>query len=749
MRVAAVQVLNMSDTIDVSIEEPADEHQYEHHARKRRRSLRKGTHSCWACRRRKEKCSYEDGDVCTGCLRRGTKCVSQRFADNEAPQATTATATSTATDTRLERIEDMVAQLTSQLQPQNQAQMYTPPMTGPGTSPAPSAPLPQAAQPASTIYSVLTPLVVGGDLVDSTTTLASTARLQVLSQALHSSLPCPQDIQLLRNASARHPVLSTIHITTSYSTLRRDGIQPTHGVLPEPPLVTAEPVLLARYMLQLAICLQEMPSITYPELTYLVEPASTLTERCANTAMNLVTRQDDLLGSIESLEGVILESVYQCNSGRLRLSWMAVQRAIRLAQTMGLHQIGSNSSSSPRDTFQFLDPSGTRAELPHLWFRIVHYDLQLSRMLGLPPGVTDASRIKIRGDLSSSDVAVETPEGCLEQAYSHVMILALAQRSSEPGPPDVKATQALDQELQRAANSAPSHWWLPPNLAESSQDPVKLFWDMRRLITQMLHHDLRTQLNVPYMLARGEGDKHRSEMARIACVHSSREVLSRFILLRDFNRTVFSCRFANFLGLMAAITLVLAHLGSSGRRPPSQNQDAISSQVDSLLAHQAPSDRAMMEQALENMRSMNRSSGDALCEQSANVLYRLLDIQAKNSLYITEGNAYVSAQAQADNLPPTTAASNSGLEDGERIFVPYFGVMRIVRPYEYEVAREANAAMALNPRVGSESTHPQAHETMNFVDPLLLDLRDEHWMSQNIDMTFLDAFLEGTISEPR
>jgi hypothetical protein len=59
-----------------------------------------------------------------------------------------------------------------------------------------------------------------------------------------------------------------------------------------------EPILLARYMLQLAILLQEMPSSTYPELAYLIEPAVALTERCANTAMNLVTRQDDLLGSV-------------------------------------------------------------------------------------------------------------------------------------------------------------------------------------------------------------------------------------------------------------------------------------------------------------------------------------------------------------------------------------------------------------------------------------------------------------------
>jgi hypothetical protein len=732
----------MSDTIDISIEEPANEDQHDHHARKRRRSLRKGTHSCWACKRRKEKCSYEDGDVCNGCLRRGTRCVSQRFADTEATQATTATST----DARLQRIEDMVAQLTAQIQTQNQRQMDTPPVTGSSPSPAPSVSLPQTASPVSSTASSSSLPGAAKELVASTTILASTANLQALSQALHSSLPCPQDIDLLRNASARHPVLSTIHITTSYATLRRDGIPLTHGVLPEPPLVTSEPVLLARYMLQLAIFLQEMPSITHPELAYLVEPAAALTKRCANTAINLVTRQDDLLNSIESLEGVILESVYQCNSGRLRLSWMAVQRAIRLAQTMGLHLVEGNNSSSSRGTLYSLDPNCTRAELPHLWFRIVHYDLQLSRMLGLPASMTHVSKDKSRTTLSPIDIAVETPESYLEQVYSHVMMLALAERSSEPGPPDAEATQVLDQELQRAANSVPSQWWLPPNLAESSKNPVELFWDTRRLIIQMLHHELRTQLNFPYMLARGEADKRRSEMSRLACVHSSREVLSRFILLRDFNRTVFSCRFANFLGLMAAIALALAHIGSIDRRPRPQNQDAISFQVDSLLSHQAPSDRAMMEQALESMRRMSHSSGDALCAQSANILHRLLDIQAKNNICMTEGNAYVSVHAQSNNKSPNAPNSIPTPEDGEGIFIPYFGVMRIVQPDSDNSVRETTATTA---RAGTEPGCLQSHDAVDSVDPLLLDFCDEHWMSQNIDMTFLDAFLEGTMSEPR
>ncbi|KAJ4389517.1 hypothetical protein N0V93_006987 [Gnomoniopsis smithogilvyi] len=725
----------------VANEDQHDDQQVER-ARKRKRSLRKGTHSCWACKRRKEKCSLGDGgDVCTGCLRRGTKCISQDFSDDDAEETVDANA-APATAARLQHIEDMVAQLTSHIL--NRRQSYIRYMPAKDMSPSPAAgdTLSLAAPPAYTAHPASP-----SELIASGTGM-SLARSQVLSQTLHSSLPCPQDIQLLRRASARHPVLSTIHITRSYATLRREGVQPTDGVLPEPPPVTSKPVLIAKYLLQVAVSLQEMQSVTYPELGCLREPASVLIERCANTAVNLVMRQDELLGSIESLEGVVLESVYQCNCGRLRLSWMALQRAMRLGQAMGLHLAGRTIHQ--REALHSLEPSDTHVELPHLWFRIVHYDLQLSRMLGLPPGAADASRNDVP---TPFDIAVETPEGYLEQVYRHVMVLALAQRSpTGSSPPDVKSTQALDQELQRAANAMPNHWWLPPNLAESSKSPPKLFWDMRRLIVQMLHHDLRTQLNVPYVLAKGgEADTQRSELARIACVNSSREVLSRFILLRDFNRTASSCRFANFLGLMAAITLVLAHLGGNRRHLHPQDQDQFAFQVDCLLSHQAPSDRAMMEQALETMRCVSSSSGDTLCAQSADVLHRLLEVEASNNLYLHTGTSYVSVHSQSDsNGQPTTGASASASasapEEGERIFIPYFGAMRIVRPNDNDAAAacETTAKMAIDDGAGMNSGYPPAHGAVDLVDPLLLDLRDEDWMSQSIDMTFLDAFLEET-----
>lgn len=47
----------------------------------KRRKLRKGTHSCWRCKRRKIKCTFATSvdAVCVGCSRRGLACINQEF----------------------------------------------------------------------------------------------------------------------------------------------------------------------------------------------------------------------------------------------------------------------------------------------------------------------------------------------------------------------------------------------------------------------------------------------------------------------------------------------------------------------------------------------------------------------------------------------------------------------------------------------------------------------------------------------
>ncbi|RAH55228.1 hypothetical protein BO85DRAFT_498973, partial [Aspergillus piperis CBS 112811] len=59
----------------------------EEHSQAKRRKVRKGTRSCWECKRRKVRCifsSYSNAN-CDNCSRRGSKCISQELPDSPMP----------------------------------------------------------------------------------------------------------------------------------------------------------------------------------------------------------------------------------------------------------------------------------------------------------------------------------------------------------------------------------------------------------------------------------------------------------------------------------------------------------------------------------------------------------------------------------------------------------------------------------------------------------------------------------------
>lgn len=90
-------------------------------------------------------------------------------------------------------------------------------------------------------------------------------------------------------------------------------------------------------------------------------------ERLEALAVSLVTTDDELLGGIEGLECVMIESVYQANIVNPRRSWVSGRRAMSIAQLMGLNR------SSNHAQYKMLDPK-TKYHPQLMWFRIVFLD---------------------------------------------------------------------------------------------------------------------------------------------------------------------------------------------------------------------------------------------------------------------------------------------------------------------------------------------------------------------------------------
>ncbi|KAI9736496.1 MAG: hypothetical protein M1818_006006 [Claussenomyces sp. TS43310] len=372
-------------------------------------------------------------------------------------------------------------------------------------------------------------------------------------------------------------------------------------------------------------------------------------ERSADLAVNLVTTNDELLGSIEGLECVMMESVYQANIGNLRRSWISGRRAMGIAQLMGLNK------SDNQAQYKVLDPE-TKYHPQLMWFRIVFLDRFLCLLLGLSQGCLDRSMA------SDAMLANDTPMGRLERIHCVVASQILERNESSPSSHDLALTRTLDVELQRAARSLPSKWWLAPSLDIASTDSQGLFWNTRRLFAQLFHYNLLNQLHLPYML-RSSSAERKCEYSQITCVNASREVLSRFIALRSFNGIAYSCRTVDFLALMAAMTLLLAHL------------DSHLSEAENLLAHQYHSDRAMIEQVQENMNEVNRLNSDALSAQSADLLRRLLTIQVKTA----DGYSHCGRMVSVQEAGTETALPDQDNDVVVSVHIPYFGIIKIAR----------------------------------------------------------------------
>jgi hypothetical protein len=470
-----------------------------------------------------------------------------------------------------------------------------------------------------------------------------------VTEALLAAFPSRKDMEVLRDSVSDGVVFFNQVLTIPYASLKEDGIEKIDTLF-DPPDPNAHPITLARHLLMLATFLQYL-SPSSDTIKALDEDPRVVMGRLAETAIRIVTTNDEFLGTLDGLECVMLEGLYQGNCGNLRRAWLAFRRAMVVGQLMGIQR---------QYQHQPLKVVGSRRRAyPHyFWFRIVYADRALSMMLGLPQGSLDVSMA------SPAALAAEPPLGKLERMHCVIAARILERNESDPSLDDYAKTQAIDLELQKLAHILPGKWWLMPNLdkANQSEDAQDMFWETLRLIDQLFHYNLLNHLHLPYMLKdnqSGPGGKEQSyEYSKSTCVTASREILMRFLMFRSFNKVVFCCRTVDFYALIAAMTLILAHL--DGHRQPFG---------DNILSHQRPSDRAMMEEVLENMEDVGRLNMDAVSEKSSNLLRRLLSIEAE------------AVTRKCRRLHPDSYPHDESREPAEehnlRLCVPYFGVVKI------------------------------------------------------------------------
>ncbi|EED19054.1 conserved hypothetical protein [Talaromyces stipitatus ATCC 10500] len=670
----------------------------------KKRKIRKGTQSCWECKRRKIRCTFTAPTdiICDGCRSRQTRCISQEFPDELALASRV---------DRLGRVESLVEELVKRsgvdalntLRGQSD-QANTQPVDSvnnkkQGTNHATESPQHHPA-PNSDLQNQLS-----SDFDD-------------LSRALIAAWPDQQDLDIILSVPVGVSVLLHGVICKSYSDYFSGRFPPPRYIL-QLPVRESHPVLIARKLLLLATFLQGVPPCSTSQLDGLTSSYQTVMSRAFTTATRLVTSNDELINSLEGLECVMIESMYLNNAGNLRRAWLANRRAMVAAQMMGLHTgTGSLNLFLEISTQDRIDPD-------YMWFRLVCSDRYLSLMLGLPQGSPENTFAS--SDALTNSIAVER----MERLESIAGGLILQRNSIEKT--DLVATYKIDKMLQEASESMPPHWWaLNSNLATIVGNDGKAFEESIRLMNQFTHYHLLVQLHLPYMLL-PPSINPKYDYSKMTAANASRAIITQFVAFHEFALSPAYCRGIDFIAFIASTTLCLAHIET--RR---QDQNDISCLQS--LRHQRLSDRGLLERLLDIMEKMARENSGVVARQISSILGPLLDIE-DNSF---RGSCY---QMRAlENVEKSRCVGQiNEASDELRIHIPHCGTIIIEHPSQY-VPHASDADRVFDePAAGRDQGDVDFRQSQPwYIDPIPgLELDVDDWALQGVDTALFSSLMQG------
>lgn len=564
--------------------------------RAKRRKVRKGTHSCWECRRRKVKCIFAaPGDTfCIACTRRRSRCVSQGVLDGSSdPELSRNDENDGKTVTEAKRPALITPSASQQSSP-----MVSYDESTTSSANAESGTILQShgshslsvAQPHLGLYE---PGVSYMSLPENRKHSESSTLVK-LREALLVALPSRDEIKiLLARAEHFYALCSRISYKKRRELTAEDLINSQKSLLglldPE-----SHPVLLCQQILHFAASLSYLS--VKEVIPGLHKHHHEILEDLAETAISLVNMRDSLVGSLEGLENLILESFYHIDRGNIRRAWITIRRAISIGQILGVQdpcghrfkRIGSDDD---------LDPAS-------MWTFILSLNGILSLLLGMS---------------SDASVSNHTPHNlvdnfCTLTAKFSGQILERNQiRDYEKS---VAVTQQIDRELVDASESMPTEFWRPPSFAGLDLKSVAAFLEIQRIWFHMSFYTFIIQLHVPYILCAVQNPQR--DYSRAACQNASREVLGRQITMRSSGSNIPCCRLGNFMALIAGMTLSLTHILS-------HHDD----NCNSILAHQRAADRAIIVEALQNVTYKPNHEATVLESKCARLLQELLAIEAE------------------------------------------------------------------------------------------------------------------------
>lgn len=428
------------------------------------RQIRKGTHSCLECRRRKIKCVFTLGRTdCNRCLSRGYSCTKQTISLG----AIAAEDDTALLHYRIAQLENVVDQIRVNQTP---ISSFTPDqyhvkdhiaMDSPGKAVYPSPPAstnlqddlddfsgavaPMHDAPILALFSSSTPAILhpvnlAGDECRVTDLLksASTRGIDASSKRLRGLYPSLQDLQTLMTNS-RYPKESWKNIFP--------GILPAH---PEPLLACHVETLASkitsalyndhacfatRTYIGIALTIRHLPTAFDWSRTQLDLPPADLRSKLILSAEASLVSPSCRDGCHDKLESRLMLARYYIETAKPFKAWQIIRQAVSQAYVLGLHK-----------------PATSISRLLAVWADVWQTERHLSLLLGLPSSVLDVHVRQVSQGIQS--------EGQMRLAWALGEISGcIIDRNTCPGEVVYDQTLDIDRKLQAVRDMMPAKWW--------------------------------------------------------------------------------------------------------------------------------------------------------------------------------------------------------------------------------------------------------------------------------------------------
>ncbi|KAF2112471.1 hypothetical protein BDV96DRAFT_614309 [Lophiotrema nucula] len=609
-----------------------------------RKKMRKGTHSCFECRRRKIRCIYppDNQNVCSECFARGSRCVDQEHADPEVIVDHRKNLRE-----RVSRLEALIENLLEEKTEKSVADTTTSSSKTPNLITRDTFPPTPLSSEGSLFQPPRAPASDRGHHVPILSVFEDAlndAEERMKAQMGPSRKPSSPHAQTEERFTITHKNPDDMMDETSVGfQAKRDRAK--QGLLAMlPPAEKLNQILnsntewwevwrkkcsgtsngqsLPQFAAR-ALAENNIGAIGTVILSVGVCADDDNVDKYIDAVDRWVLSDDEYAATLEGMECLILKAKWYADVGQPRRAWIAHRKGLMYAQLMGLHR--KRTSSAAHES---------------IWWSLYHGDRFLSLLLGLPYGVLDT-----HCDLTLPEMPGEFMAPLIFMNRISILAGKVIDRNQGIAEQSFAWALQLDQELEDLYKKLDPRWL---EITELLSDPESNAADLReRLMGQMVYHQIRVYLHLPFMLK--SQSNSRFTYSRTACLNGSRAVLKLYQALRaGQTQPLYECKAVDFIGFTAAVLIMLGlfNFGASAGTMSAKDQET---------------DIRLIEISIDIFRRASSEKGGKVALQSAEVLEKML-----KKLKIDVG------QAHADG-------TEQDCHDLTDFVIPYFGTISIRR----------------------------------------------------------------------